>query len=409
MGSGSTGSGKGVAFVRSDSGAGALSVSGSGYYNVNGATGTSVWARHVSFDASASNPIYGNSDTVQPPSINQLLYICVGNTNVESAVTDVVDVTTTENDTMPLFTGMYFDFTPNNVSWLKAGQQANSGGVYTFTYNELVNILNGETKYGDLKVIDVADMVTGEDYSLYWKVNQTNMTFITPTAISNKALSGGVMGNGDALGLTGGTGSSEWNGNLGNSVVNLQTQGTDWSQHLSLYTNATSDGTTFGLTTDSTKSGIIAEEATSQLYFKVANAVQNLELLDAGEVLEAVNNVVPNNRLVWDGQWQDFANGVVLLQNVGAGSYSFDLSQYLPNDNNPYEILCGVTTYGDTYISFESNGIKTGTVHGGGQSIVFQVVVPVSATKQLIVNVMTGTSANAVVSINNYRRLGTNI
>ena len=243
------------------------------------------------FDASRSNPIYGNSDTVQPPSINQLLYICVGNTNVESAVTDVVDVTTTENDTVPLFTGMYFDFTPNNVSWLKAGEQANSGGIYTFTYNELVNVLNGETKYGDLKVIDVADMVAGEDYSLYWKVNQTDMTFITPTAISNKALSGGVMGNGMTLGLTNGI------ANFGLGVYESSDTGNTRLFGTSRYGTAISSSSQqssgilgqFGVTTDSTKSGIIAEEATSQLYFKVANAVQNLELLDAGEVLEVLS------------------------------------------------------------------------------------------------------------------------
>ena len=52
---------------------------------------------------------------------------------------------------------------------------------------------------------------------------------------------------------------------------------------------------TFGITSESTKSGIIAEESIAQLYFKVANAVQNLELLNAGEVLEAVADVVPNN------------------------------------------------------------------------------------------------------------------
>lgn len=42
------------------------------------------------FDASLSNPIYGNSDTVQPQSINQLLYICVGNTVADISFVDVV-------------------------------------------------------------------------------------------------------------------------------------------------------------------------------------------------------------------------------------------------------------------------------------------------------------------------------
>ena len=45
---------------------------------------------------------------------------------------------------------------------------------------------------------------------------------------------------------------------------------------------------TIGLTSDPTKSGIKAEQSTAQLYFKVANAVQNLELLNVGEVMEAV-------------------------------------------------------------------------------------------------------------------------
>lgn len=48
-----------------------------------------------------------------------------------------------------------------------------------------------------------------------------------------------------------------------------------------------------GITTDPTKSGMIvnlssAKSTTAQLYFKVANAVENLELLDAGEVLETL-------------------------------------------------------------------------------------------------------------------------
>ncbi len=271
---------------------GAISGGGNGSCENQGYGGTAGRPAALNFDASLSNPIYGNSDTVQPQSINQLLYICVGNTNVESAVTDVVDVTTTENDTIPLLTGMYFDFTPNNVSWLKAGQQANSGGIYTFTYNELVNCLNGETKYGDLKVIDVADMVTGVDYSLYWKVNQTDMTFITPTAISNKALSGGVKGNGMAMGLQRDAKAQT----LDMSQMAVVASGSNDYATAVAYNAEKSPTYPLGITTDPTKSGIIAEESTAQLYFKVANAVQNLELLDAGEVLEAVNNVVPDNR-----------------------------------------------------------------------------------------------------------------
>ena len=57
------------------------------------------------FDASASNAIYGNSNTVEYSSTKLIPYMVVGNTMVESAIGEYVDVTTTENDTLPLFYG----------------------------------------------------------------------------------------------------------------------------------------------------------------------------------------------------------------------------------------------------------------------------------------------------------------
>lgn len=44
----------------------------------------------LKFNASEANPIYGNSDTVQPPSSLKLLYYCVGNTVVDTSWVDVV-------------------------------------------------------------------------------------------------------------------------------------------------------------------------------------------------------------------------------------------------------------------------------------------------------------------------------
>ena len=265
---------------------GAITQSGKAWSN----SGEASDAKKMTFDASRFNSIYDNSDTVQPNAIKKLLYICVGNTETRSTITDVVDVTTTENDTIPLFTGMYFDFTPNNVSWLKGGQQTNNAGIYKFTYNELVNVLNGETKYGDLKVIDTTNMVSGIDYSQYWKVNQDEMYFITPTAISNKALSGAVAGNEMTLGLTNGTELlGLGNSSTASSTYRLYTSAGMYGTSVgSGGTSQSTSQTSLGITTDPTKSGIIAEQSNAQLYFKVANAVENLESLDAGEVLESL-------------------------------------------------------------------------------------------------------------------------
>ena len=260
---------------------GAFKASGNAKPNISGNSPSQYYG--LGFDASLSNPIYGKSNTVQPPAVKKILYMVVGNTEVTSSITNVTEITTSENDTIPLFTAQYFDFTPNNPSWLKAGTQQNSGGIYTTAYNTLVNCLTNNTY--NLKVIDTTDMVVGVDYSEYWKVDQTNMTFTTPTSVSNKALTGAVVGNGITLGLTDGS------KNVGVNVI----RGNGFSGHTSAF--GTSIGTTvsvedimpnntYGITSDPTKSGIIAEESTAQLYFKVANAVQNLELMDAGKIGE---------------------------------------------------------------------------------------------------------------------------
>ena len=230
-----------------------------------------------------------------PRGATSYLYIVVGNTEQESAITDVTEITTSENDTIPLFTGMYFDFAPNNASWLKAGTQQNSGGIYTSCYNTLVNCLTEANNIYGLKVIETADMVAGVDYSEYWKVDQNEMYFIMPTKLSygvyeSTAL---VRGNGTTLGLYNGTSYVGLTGNDHNSNANLfntplygKKIGTPETQ--TFITSAVS----YGITPDSSKSGIVADlqVARAQLYFKVANAVQNLELLDAGTVLEALAN-----------------------------------------------------------------------------------------------------------------------
>ena len=293
---------------------------------------TSSSTRGIGFDASLSNNIYGGSDTVQPASVKKLLYICVGDTVVTSSITDVVDVTTTENDTMPLFAGMYFDFKPNNVSWLRAGQQSNSSGIYKTCYNELVNVLNGETKYGNLKVVDESEMISGTDYSLYWKVNQTSQTFIAPTVYGlvidlqgNKRVlvdkkepttedttwynlySDGWCEQGGETTARDVTVTflkpfiSEYN-IVANTIYNaygsdyelgiIKISGSQARLYIDYGGTYTSNSGTNWRACGYTEIPTVSDYAeNANLYFKVANAVENLELLDAGEVLEAVADI----------------------------------------------------------------------------------------------------------------------
>ena len=279
--------------------------------------------RNRSLDASLSNPIYGNSDTVQPYATKKLLYIVVGNVKVQSAASDVVDVTTTENDTVPLFTGQYFNFKPNNPSWLKAGEQQDSGGIYTSCYNKLVQALT-DNIWG-IKVIDSAAMEEGTDYSEYWIVYQDAMRFRTPLTACKEIMPGNEITS--SLGFSSNpTNTVEsytvpYNGYITiigcktstSNTLTVKLNGTIVSQTRALASGLSSESYFFArkgdivtVSTDSTSTGwVIATQtitkatANGELYFKAANVVENLEILNVGQVMEELSNKVNVSNTSW--------------------------------------------------------------------------------------------------------------
>ena len=138
-------------------------------------------------------------------------------------------------------------------------------------------------------------MKDGIDYSEYWKVNQDEIYFVTPTKLSYSPLNDNIIPVTDEASSSGG-------------VVDLS--------------NAKSD--------------------TAQLYFKVANAVKNLELLDAGEVLESLADKVDKDSDLFNGQW---VFEQMMLTNSTAATQTLDLSDYLPKDEYDYEVMFTVNAY----------------------------------------------------------------
>ena len=293
------------------------------YAGISGnTTGGAGQQRAYSFDASTANPIYGKSDTVQPYATKKLLYIVVGNVKVQSAASDVVDVTTTENDTVPLFTGQYFDFKPNNVSWLKANETKASGGIYTSCYNKLVQALTPDNNIWNIKVIDVAHMVSGTDYSLYWKVDQDSMSFTCPIRTKDRVLAKSYVDGtnwynwySDGWIEQGGTATNCTNNTTVSFLKSFSTTNYFVTTQQENDQNAlTTDGinrirakqtnqfTFSDANGDSKKTntwyacgyGAIPQpseyDENINLYFKVANAVENLDMLNAGEILEELSN-----------------------------------------------------------------------------------------------------------------------
>ena len=295
-----------------------------------GSSGTAIKKYSVYFDASLSNPIYGKSNTVQPNAVKKLLYICVGNTEASSII-EVQEITTTSNDTIPLFTAQYFDFEPNNASWLKASSKSTNGSIYKSCYSTLVNCLYGENT-NNIKVIDIDNMVTGVDYSCYWKVDQTSQSFITPdiaTMYTNNRIlvdkkaptdtdptwynlySDGWLEQGGKVAtavdksfivnLVKDFNDATYSCNITllstTTTVNNNAVGPVWISSITqtnfTCVNDTWDGTLLWRACGYTEIPDPSQYTQNvNLYFKVANAVENLQLLDAGKVIESLNNKI---------------------------------------------------------------------------------------------------------------------
>lgn len=295
------------------------------------------------YNGTMSSGIYGKSNTVEYSSTKLIPYMVIGNTEQTTEIVNVVDVTTTNNDTVPLFTGLYFDYTPNNVSWVIAGGETINGTIYEFAYSELVNELT-TPKY-NLNVIDVNDMVVGTDYSTYWKVDQNHQTFTCPTRLSYGALTGSIQGNGMTLGLMGG-GVTKGAMNIGSDqrayissdaygkLVGQSATGGVWTSVASI-----------GVTSEPENSGLTATNSTTaKLYFKVANAVQNLELLDAGAVMTAVNDIASKPHII--ETYENGLSGYIIWSNGYCEQWGHNYTPAVVS--NDYWIVDLLKTYRNT-------------------------------------------------------------
>ena len=258
----------------------------------------------LTFDASRSSAIYGKSDTVQPQASLKLLYYCVGNTSSLSAITDVTQITTSENDTLPLFHNFYSqeDMTSTGAyvnaslgSWL-------SGNVYETAYNELVN------KIGTDNIKAVTDTYTDYDFV----VNQDDMTFRLPLLNGSEDLQSDRYVD-LTLNASGSTYTAPANGwVLIQKVANANQQLTlvgggnlisnqvaisngQWLQVWVPVQKGQIYYADFSATGETRIFRFIYAKGDGNLYYKVANAVTNLELLNTGEVLNAVNSLIPDN------------------------------------------------------------------------------------------------------------------
>ena len=268
--------------------------SGALYYETlgsQGSTGDSLNSTRFYFDASRSNSIYGNSNTVQPESIQYPYFIQVATgAETEDNIINEIEL----NNPFSLLDYKYSEYELNNLSWLRSNGQYNSKAVYPAVYDLLLKIYNGtETKAG-VSVKLSTEAYTEEDFVL----NTAEETFRLPVKV--KLASGkAVVGNGMSLGLTNGT------ANVG--LVNVSGAGfreTVFDVPLGTAYSGTAGNTiagALGVTTDATKSGIELSDSDLYLYFYVGETVQNANLINAGRIEEKLASLIPDNSSLISG------------------------------------------------------------------------------------------------------------
>ena len=321
-------------------------------YMTKTSTSFTAWSAHGQKDWQTEG--YTDVQTDLP----KYKYMVVGNVTTEKAQTAVTEITTSENDTLPLFYNFYSqeDMTTTGAyvnaslgSWL-------SGNVYSTAYNELVNKLG----------VDNVKANTDEYTDYDFVVNQDDMTFRLPLLNGERVLvekkepteldptwynlysdgwceQGGQDVSDKVINLFKSYKDTSYNTVVtwrNNTAVTYPV--TDTAKTASSFSTGSKSGNngamywqTEGYTDVPTNTGV-------NLYYKVANAVTNLELLEAGEVLNTVNNLIPNNKNVWDGQW---VVSKIELSNSTSASQTIDLSEYLPDDGYKYDVLFNIVGY----------------------------------------------------------------
>ena len=218
-------------------------------------------------------------------------------------------VNTLENvNGFTLLESKYSDKPLYNESWLLSNGQWNSKAVYPTAYEGLQVEYNTEIEAGTTVTLPsgvsytkrgLSVKLSTETYTDYdFVLNTAEETFRLPLdTIDHPINSTGtlpVVGNGMTLGLTNGSdyvGLAQSGGSTNRADMYLGAYGKDvGSSNLGTSGPAGS----YGITTNPTKSGIVADltatKANLYLYFYVGETVQNANLIDAGRIGEQLAN-----------------------------------------------------------------------------------------------------------------------
>lgn len=387
---------------------------GDGYVSGLSYTASSNKGTVIHHDASLSNPIYGNSDTVQPEAIQYPYFIQIATgQETEAEIVNEIEL----NNPYSLGDSKYSPVALNNISWLKSEGQYNPKGTYTDYYDWLLRIYNGtETVEG------VSVKLVTEEYTDYdWVLNTTDETFRLPLLDGSEDLPSGRYDE-LTLGASGDTYTAPANGWYFVSITHSATTGYMYllnvESNVALTTKAvTSSGHTetniflkqgqtlrIGYSDVSTANAFrfIYAQGNGSLYYYVGETVQNANLVNIGRIEE---NMATKSMV--DGQW------VYSYLQLGTSYGTYSLADYLPNDGFNYNVKFAF----QCYESADAMTVKCATdifpntalvIYGGSYSRqnaqIFDM--PVGTGRSITISGSYGDSS--YFKVIGYRRLGTN-
>lgn len=256
----------------------------------------------IGFDASKSNPIYGNSDTVQPEAVQYPYFIQIATgQETENNIVNELELC----DPFVLLEPKYSESLLYNESWLRSNGQWNAKALYVSVYEALQVEYNSEIDAGSTVTLPSGGAYTKrglpvklstEEYTDYDHVlNTSEETFRLALRTMFKPVKNGtvpVVGTGSSLGLTDGTteyGLKVASGNayqlLGASSSVNQPAGTTNTSYWSLQNKVV------GVSTNPNNSGLSADLTDTTglyLYFYAGAVSQNAGIVNAGRVEEAL-------------------------------------------------------------------------------------------------------------------------
>ena len=327
----------------------------------------------------------------------------------------------------PFFLGMsqYFETAPNNISWLKSEGQWNAKAVYPTVYDwALINANNGIEGF---KL--VTDTYTDYDYVL----NTADETFRLPLLNGSEDLISERYID-LALGASDASYTAPANGYV---TMDIGFTTTDYA-FAGLYndTTAVRSATGFNYNTSVVQTIVVSRgdkfkifynnctvkniimyrfiyaQGNGSLYFYVGETVQNANLINAGRIEE-----IKANKTDVDGQW--VSDWLQIKLSTTAGTYNFDLSDYLPQNGYAYEIICRAVNDNEVsgtnaYVNVTTDMLPSGYYalmvgcdnNFGGIAVSGTATLPVKKT--ITVNISSAITSGSVEFFA-YRRLGTNV